>query len=148
MILTRKEIINYSVRMGCNKDLTQKGMATNYNGDVFCIATLSGVYPDQIYYMREKKSPKDVYYCGVYSMNARNRLDYSNYETRKNIAVTQTDGKERFVYFFEKTRLYSKEYFFHGRYKYISHEIIRSFNPEHKEEILFHLEFHDCPIIK
>ena len=41
-MLTRDDIIDYSVRMGCNQDLLNKGMATTPFGDVFCIATLSG----------------------------------------------------------------------------------------------------------
>jgi hypothetical protein len=147
-MLTRREIIDFSVRMGCGRDLTQKGMVTNRSGDVFCIASLSGGYPDHIYCMYGKKSPKDVHYCGVYSIRARSRLDPWDSETRKNIAVTKTDGEEKFVYFFEKTRFYSNEFFFHGRYKYLSHEIIKSSNPEHKEEILFHLQFVDRPILK
>jgi hypothetical protein len=147
-MFTRREIIDYSVRMGCKRDLAQKGMVVAPSGDVFCIASLNGNYPDHIYYMYNKKSPKEVRYCGVYSVRAGHRLDPWDSETRKNIAVTKTDGKETFVYFFEKTRFLSNEFFFHGRYKYLSHELIPSINPEHKEEILFHLLFVDKPVLR
>lgn len=50
--------------------------------------------------------------------------------------------------FFEKTEEDLDEYFFHGRYKYIGHRLIPSINPNHKEEILFHLLFVDRPILK
>lgn len=144
-MFTRRQIIDYSVRMGCNKDLTQKGMVTTPYGSVFCIATLSGVYPDPIYYYNNQKSPNDIYYCGVYGKRALHRLDQWNYETKKNVAVTKTDGLTRFVYFFEKIGIYSKQYFFHGRYKYIDHKIKDSPNEIHDNEILFHLEFVDRP---
>jgi hypothetical protein len=147
-MLTRREIIDFSVRMGCKRDLTQKGMVTSLSGDVICIASLSGDYPDHIYYMNNQKSPHEVYYCGVYSVRADHRLDPWDSETRKNVAVTKTDGKEKFVYFFEKTGFNSSLYFFHGRYKYLSHKLIPSLNPEHKGEILFQLSFVDKPILK
>jgi len=146
-MFTRKEIVDYSVTMGCNRDLTQKGMATTPYGDVFCIATLTGAYPDGIYYDKGQKSPKEARYCGVYGKDAPDRLCKWHIETRKNVAVTKTDGVKTFVYLFEKTGLHSKEYFFHGRYKYISPEMINSINPEHKEEILFHLLFIDRPVL-
>ncbi len=146
-MFTRNEIIDYSVRMGCNRDLLNKGMATTPFGDVFCIATLSGDYPDEIYYANGILSTKEAHYCGVYGVRAQTRFDQNNYETRKNIAVTKTDGKHKFVYFFEKTGDYSKEYYFHGRYKYIKYEMIKSNNPAHDEEILFHLLFVDRPIL-
>lgn len=147
-MLSRMGIIDYSVKMGCKKDLLSKGMVMNRAGDVFCIATLVGVYPDGIYYTKGIKSPKEAYYCGVYGKGAQDRLDYSNPETRKNFFVTKTDGIVTFVYFFEKTCLYSKEYFFHGRYKYIGHEMIESIDSEHDKEILFHLLFVDRPAIE
>ena len=150
-MFTRKDIIDYSVRMGCNKDLTMKGMATTPYGDVFCIATLCGEYPDHIYFINGIRSPKEAYYCGVYGNAASSRLDIGNYETRKNIAVTKANGIDRFVYFFEKTSLHSKLYYFHGRYKYVDHEITdNTFADEphaHPEDILFHLEFVDRPDI-
>lgn len=149
MVFTRDDIINLSVRMGCNRDLMNKGMATTPHGDVFCIATLTGVYENGVYYAKGQKSPKEAFYCGVYSVRSFNRLSYNDYETRKNIAVTKTDGKSSFVYFFEKTEMYSKEYFFHGRYKYIGHDFIESNNPEHADkEILFHLLLVDRPNLK
>ena len=147
-MFTRREIIDFSARMGCKRDLTQKGMVASLSGDVFCIASLSGDYPDHIYYMNNQISPKEVRYCGVYSIRARHRLDPMDSETRKNVAVTITDGKEKFVYFFEKTGIYTKEFFFHGRYKYIGHELIQNSNPSHENEILFHLLYVDRPIIK
>lgn len=147
-MFTRKEIIDYSVRMGCNRDLTQKGMVTTPYGDVFCLATLREVYPDGVYYRDNQKSPKEALYCGVYGIRAAHRLDPTNYETRKNIAVIETKRNERYVYFFEKTDDYSKEYFFHGRYKYLDHKIIPSDNPDRKEEIEFLLLFVDRPILK
>jgi hypothetical protein len=147
-MFTREEIVEYSVRMGCNKDLKNKGMVTTPYFSVFCLATLSGDYPDLIYYKNGQKSPRDVYYCGVYGVRSCHRLDPSKYETMKNVVVTKTDGIEKFVYFFEKTDYSSKLYFFHGRYKYICHEMIQSNNDEHKEEILFHLEFVDRPHLK
>ena len=147
-MLSRKDIIDYSVRMGCKKDLLSKGMVMNGAGDVFCIATLVGVYPDGEYYKKGIKSPKEAHYCGVYGKGADGRLDYSNPETRKNVFVTRTDGIKKFVYFFEKTSKYSKEYFFHGRYKYMDHKMIKGIDSEHDEDISFHLSFVDRPIIK
>lgn len=146
--MTRNEIINLSVRMGCKRDLAQKGMVVSPNGDVICIATLTGGYPDGIYYLNNQQSPKEIRYCGVYSIRANTRLDENDSETRKNRAVIKTDGKEKFVYFFEKVNFNSNQYFFHGRYKYIRHELIRSIDPNHREEILFHLSFVDKPVLE
>ncbi len=143
-MFTRKEIVDYSVRKGCNKDLLNKGMATTPNGDVFCIATLSGDYDDTKYYSAGIKSPKEILYCGVYSIRAKHRLDEDNYETRKNIAVTETDGIGTFVYFFEKTNKYINQYYYHGRYKFITHYMVTSHNPNHKDgEIVFKLQYVD-----
>jgi hypothetical protein len=142
---TRKDIVDFSVRMGCNRDLLNKGMVTNKNGDVFCVATLRGVYPDRIYYMNGIQSPKEALYCGVYGSRAPHRLYIGSYETRKNITLKETDGVERFIYFFERIYTSSKEYYFHGRYKYMDHEMVKSNNPEREEEILFRMLFVDRP---
>lgn len=146
-MFTRKELVEYSVKKWCNRDLTSKGMAINPQGDVFCVATLSGDYPNQIYYRNGRLLPKEAYYCGVYCDRAANPFDMNYAETRKNIAVTKTDGKTRFVYFFEKTEEYSDEYFFHGRYKYVDYKHIKPEDPEKKYVLIFHLAFVDSPII-
>jgi hypothetical protein len=147
-MFTRQEIVDFSVKKWCKRELSTKGMVTALSGDVICIATLSGDYPDEVCYLHYQESPKEVRYCGVYGVGAQHRLDPNNHETRKNIAVTKTDGKKKFVYLFEKTELYSDEYFFHGRYKYKDHEFIQSSNPDHEgDEILFHLLFIDIPSI-
>lgn len=147
-MFTRDEITEYSVRMGCNKDLNNKGMATTPYFSVFCIATLKGIYPNHIYYVNNQKSPQIVYYCGVYGIRASHRLDPTNYETRKNVVLKETDGIDKYAYFFEKTGFYSKEYYFHGRYKYVDHSFVESNNKKHKNEILFQLEYVDRPNIK
>ena len=84
-------------------------------------------------------------------IHRRNQLEIlvtAFHETRKNIAVTKTDGKDKFVYFFEKTETYSDEYYFHGRYKYLSHTLVQNGNPNHKYDIIFKLLYVDRPIIK
>ncbi|MBU1093495.1 MAG: hypothetical protein KKH01_03440 [Firmicutes bacterium] len=108
-MLTRSEIVDYSVRMGCNRDLRNKGMATTPYGDVYCIATLT-VYENGIYYAHGQMSPREALYCGVYGINAPDRLCKWHNETRKNVAVTKTDGVKTFVYLFEKTGLHSNVY--------------------------------------
>ena len=133
--------------MGCTRDLTSKGYVVTPSGSVLCIATLTSGYPDRIYFEEGILLPKDVFYCGVYSISTNNPLDPTNYETRKNIAVTRTDGKNRFAYFFEKTDYDSKIYYFHGRYKYKTNKIKTDIDEETSYEITFHLEFVDRPII-
>lgn len=98
-MFTRKEIIDFSIRIWCKKDLVTKGVVAALSGDVICLATLSGEYPDGEYYRRNQKSPNEVYYCGVYSIRAECRLDPRDSETRKNIAVTKTDGKKNLSIF-------------------------------------------------
>lgn len=148
-MFTRNEIIDYALRMGCNRELKTKGMVVTPLGSVFCIATLSGGYENGVYYKNGIKSPKEVFYCGVYGISSPNRLYREHTETKKNFAVTRTDGITKFVYFFEKTRDKSDDYFFHGRYKYISYKFIESNNPDHIDgEILFHLLFVDRPNLK
>ena len=147
-MITRKEIIDYTVRMGCKRDLVQKGMVVSPSGDVFCIATLNGRYPNGIYYPNDQRSPKEAIYCGVNSIRARNGLDNTDSQARKNVAVTKTDGIDKFVYFFEKIGLQSNQYFFHGRYKYIGYEWVKQFDTRRKDDILFHLSFVDRPNIK
>jgi hypothetical protein len=146
-MFTRNQIINYSLKRGCTRELTQKGMVTTPSGDVFCIATLSGDYPDTIYYHNGLLSPKEVHYCGVYSKNAPNPFAMNNHETRKNVAVTKTDGKTKFVYYFEKTSYSLDQYYFHGRYKYIKDKMIKSNKEDHEFDVLFHLMFVDRPIL-
>lgn len=147
-MLTRKEIIDYTVRMGCKRDLIQKGMVASPSGDVYCIATLSGPYQDGIYYDNGQKSPKDVYYFGVNSIRASDPLDPTDSESRKNIAVTKTDGVDKFVYFFEKTGFRSKEYYFHGRYKYMNSHLKENPDIKRPKDIIFHLIFVDRPVLK
>lgn len=142
-MLLRRDIIDISVSIGCSRDLTQKGMVQNEKGDVFCVASFG--YPDGVYFSKGIKSPTVAYYCGVYSIKAKNRLDENNHETKKNIAVTKTDGLSRFIYLYEKIDTTSVEYFFHGRYKYVSYDFITSPNPEHDNEIRFKLQFIDRP---
>lgn len=144
-MLKRRDIIDISFQMGCKKDLTQKGMVQNEKGDVFCVASFG--YLDGIYVPNGILSPKIVKYCGVYSILAKNRFDETNHETRKNIAVTKTDGVNRFVYFYEKRNEYTNEYYFHGRYKFLSHKMIKSDKYDHKDEVEFTLEYVDRPQI-
>ncbi|HAX03007.1 MAG: hypothetical protein A2Y45_06200 [Tenericutes bacterium GWC2_34_14] len=145
MLFKREDIVNFSVKIGCKRELHTKGMVVSVLGDVVCLATLSGDYQDQIYYMNGIKSPSEVYYCGAYGNGALSRIDSGNRETQKNSAVTLVNGKTNFIYFFEKIHEDSDFFYFHGRYKYLRYEIVKSYNPEHKEEILFHLLFVDKP---
>ena len=147
-MLTRKEIIEYTVRMGCKRDLVQKGMVVSPSGDVFCIATLSGPYQDGIYYANRQLSPKEVHYYGVNSIRAMGPLDITDAEARKNIAVTKTNGVDKFVYFFEKTGFRSKEYYFHGRYKYVNQHLKVNSDINRPKDIIFHLIFVDRPVLK
>jgi len=147
-VFTREDIINLSGRMGCNQDLLNKGMVVTPHGNVFCLATLTGGYRDDVYFDNGIESPKEVRYFGVNSLRASHPFDMNDYEARKNIAVKKTDGKLKFVYFFERTDAYSDEYFFHGRYKYVSHDFIANTDPKRINDVLFHLILIDTPILK
>ena len=54
-MFTRNEIIDYTLKMGCNRDLKNKGMVVTPLGSVFCIATLSGGYENGVYYKKRYK---------------------------------------------------------------------------------------------
>ena len=147
-MLTRNQIIDYTVRMGCKRELAQKGMVVSPSGDVFCIATLKGPYRNGIYYANGQLSPKEVRYFGVNSLRATGPLDITDAEARKNIAVTKTDGVDKFVYFFEKTGFYTNDFYFHGRYKYISYDLVDNNDENRPQDIIFHLSFVDRPVLK
>lgn len=102
MLFTRSDIVDFSIKIGCMRELSTKGMVTSVLGDVVCIAALTDFYQNGIYYMHNIKSPTDVYYCGVYGVNAPHRLAENDHETRKNIAVTKTDGKTNSSIFLKK----------------------------------------------
>lgn len=148
ILFTRNEIVDFSVRMWCKRDLTQKGMVLSPSGNVFCIATLSGPYRDEEYYSKGIKSPQKALYYGVNSVRATDPFDVTNSETKKNIAVKKTDGIVRFVYLFEKIDRSSDKYFFHGRYKYITYDIVKNIDPDRHDDVLFHLAYIDRPNIE
>lgn len=146
-MFTRQDVVDFTVRKWCKRDLTQKGMVVSLTGDVFCIATLSGGYHDGVYYSKGIKSPVEALYFGVNSLRASGPFDIGDPETRKNIALKLTDGKTKFVYLFERVDNYSDEYFFHGRYRYIKHEFIQYIDINRRADVLFHLSYIDRPKI-
>jgi len=136
--MTRQEVIQESIKHGCNYDLKGKGMALSPNGDIFCISSNPKRYADNHY----NNVKKTVEYWGIYPKNYTDPLDPNRAESKKNIAVLNTKDTDRYVFLYVKTNPYIDNYEFYGKYKCIDYKLTKNPSDElnRNNSILFTLE--------
>jgi len=120
--MTRQEVIQESIKHGCNKDLVGKGMALSPDGDIFCISSNPKKFADNHF----NNVGGIVEYWGIYPKNFTDPLDPIRAESQKNIAVLKTKDNDRYVYFYVKPNPSTDYYEFYGKYKCSDYELTKN----------------------